>query len=290
MKAIKRELQTLEELGNLLGAYEEIASIRMRKVKNSVLQTRDFLEGLTKVFYQVKYSYKKELQDLKGEKSFKSVRKTNKKSVAVFLSANTGLYGDIISRTFDSFLDQIKKTKTDIVVVGRRGRVLFEEIEKNLELEGREVQFFDMSDSGSDPDNIKKLLAYLVNYERIVVFHGKFKDILVQEPAAVSISGDVFESDEESNQDVTDAKYLFEPSMFGVMSYFEREILSSIFEQAVHESNLSKYSSRMISLDSATEKISKEIVQKELAARRLDHRLANRKQLTILSGFQVGGA
>lgn len=282
MKVTSKELSTLEYLRDIIEAYEEVASLRMRHVKNSVLQNREFLDGLRKVFYQVKYAYQKELKDLQKKKrkkgDFKYIRSTNGKTVSVLLTANTGLYGDIISSTFDIFVEHIKNTDTDIFVVGKIGRVLFDQ----LNLQNRVIKFFDLADSGSDKDRLDKLLYELINYDKIVVFHGRFKNILSQEPAAVSISGDIF--DEEPKKYISDARFIFEPSLEKVMAHFEQEILASIFEQSVHESNLSKYASRMIHLDEASERISGELKKTSMHYRRIKHRRQNAKQLATLTG------
>jgi F-type H+-transporting ATPase subunit gamma len=283
MKINKKELDTLEYLRDIVEAYEEIASIRMRRVKSSVLQTREFLDGLRKVFYQVKYVYTKEVARLEKDSKNKYIRNTNGKTVSVLLSANTGLYGDITLKTFESFVKHAKNTDTDIAVVGKVGKRQFSALEGSKFLEGVQVKYFNLSDSGLDRENTKTLLAHLVSYETIIVFHGKFKDILTQEPAAVSISGDVLQADIESF--ANNVRYIFEPSLEDVMKYFETEILSSIFDQSIHESNLSKYASRMISLDHATERINSAIYKSRLLHQKGQHRMRNNRQLNTYAGI-----
>lgn len=283
MRNSKKELETLEYLDNIVEAYEEVAALRMRKVKNAVLQNREFLAGLRHIFYQVKYSYKKEVEKLENKGDSEHVRRTNGKTVSVFLSANTGLYGDIIVRTFEAFYDHVKKTDTDVAVVGKAGEKLL----SAAGIENKSVKYFDLLDSGEDNKNMNKLLAHITNYETIVVFHGKFKDILTQSPSAVSITGDVLEADEES--DVLNARFIFEPSLEGVLSYFENEILASIFDQAVNESSLSKYASRMISLDRATERISKRIKETRVYTQKVKHKDQNTRQQNVLAGIYSRG-
>ncbi len=287
-KIAKNEIDTLIYLKDVVEAYEEIASVRMRRVKLSVLQNREFLEGVSKIYSQVKYSYRTEINKARvktkkrdNSKVFQT-RTTNGRSITVLLSVNTGLYGDIISRTFSRFIDYVKKHDTDVAIVGNVGRRYYEQ----AGVEGRKVYYFNLSDSDSDRVSLKTLLTHIIQYDSIVVFHGKFKDILVQEPAVSLISGDVLNESEATQAGlITDAHYIFEPSLVTVMQYFETEILSAVFEQAMFESGLSKYSSRMINLDSAVSKITENLATTKLKNRKLMHRSENKKQLTKLAGM-----
>ena len=72
---IKHELDKIGILKDLVEAYEEIAATRMRKVRSSVLQNREFLSGLTSVFQDVKSSYRKEILRIMKEKKMKNYSK-----------------------------------------------------------------------------------------------------------------------------------------------------------------------------------------------------------------------
>ena len=49
-KVLLEELEALNSLKDLAESYEEIAAIRMQKIKDSVLRTRNFLTDLSGVF------------------------------------------------------------------------------------------------------------------------------------------------------------------------------------------------------------------------------------------------
>ena len=61
MKKIRTYEQEIEDLTgflDLVEAYEEIAAMRMRRVKQSVLARRKFMDGLNSAFSYVSYAYK----------------------------------------------------------------------------------------------------------------------------------------------------------------------------------------------------------------------------------------
>ncbi|KKU30636.1 MAG: hypothetical protein UX44_C0017G0019 [candidate division WWE3 bacterium GW2011_GWA1_46_21] len=274
IREVKNELLVLSELKTLVETYQEIAATRMRKIKSSVLLTREYLTGLNEVFQQIRYFYKK------GR--YKSVPRGNGKTVSVLLSANTMLYGDIIRKNFERFANDILSESCDAAIVGRVGYKMYKSAQQQLPA----AAYFDFSDSGSDPTNLKKLINHVIKYDKIRVYHGQFKDILAQVPQKTLISEELISQADTIRQNEL---YIFEPSLSQIMAFFESQILASVFEQTVYESNLSKFASRMINLDVATEHINKKIYSVGMQSQLTKHKIAGTKQMTLLSGVLRSG-
>lgn len=251
IKFLKLELASMGDFLTMIEAYEEISATRMRKVKKSILERREFMQGLNEAFGYIAQAYKIYKDSLKN-KVKEEILNTNGKTVSVFLSSNTGLYGDVVRSTFDLFENDIRKKETDLVIVGRMGKKYYDA--SGLK---KPYEYFDMSDSGIDEPNVKKLLDHIVNYAAVVVYHGVFKSILYQEASETHVTGEVMKI--EQGLDSYDTRFLFEPSVEKVAEHFEKQISSLIFEQAVFESSLSKFASRMVSLDKAAENIDSKI-------------------------------
>ena len=288
MKTIKEtqeDLLFLHDFHDLMETYEEIAAIRMRKVKKSVLMEREFLRGLSDVFKFVEMAYDTFLIKLgnlkKGKRHF---LKTNNKDVRILMSSNMGLYGEVIHKTINKYVSDVKSDKADIVVIGKVGKRVVEAL-----LPGRAFQYFDFSDSGMDDDNMKRILDYILQYRNIFVYHGYFKSILNQEVVVTNVTGDIskfagFEETEEMKQEEEEQKFgFFEPSIEDVAAFFETQTLSVIFEQAMNESSLSKFASRMETLDVAVDNINGKIKSTNFSLKKLKHRNFNRKQITLIS-------
>jgi ATP synthase F1 gamma subunit len=271
IKFLKLELNSLTDFLTMVEAYEEISAIRMRKVKKSILERREFMQGLNEAFAYIAYAYKIYRESLK-DKAKNNILNTNGKTVSVILSSNTGLYGGVVRSTFDLFETDIKKSETDLVIVGRMGKRYYDG--SGLK---KPYQYFDMSDNGIDEPNIRKLLDYVVNYAEVVVYHGVFKSILYQEAHATHVTGEVMKI--EQSLDSYDTRFLFEPSVESVAEHFEKQISSLIFEQTVFESSLSKFASRMVSLDKAAENIGSKLGF-------LDFNLKKSKHKDINAGLQ----
>ena len=149
MTSKKQNLLDIEyslTLKTVMETYQEIAASRMQHVRTSVVGNRDFLLGINNIFQQTKSSY--EIKP--GQKSF---IKHNGKTLFIFLSANTGLYGDIIRRTFDLFAEKLRKETADIAIVGRVGLKLFQD-----EFPKKPFMYFELSDDKIDLEALKKII------------------------------------------------------------------------------------------------------------------------------------
>ena len=279
-RQITQEIDGLISLKGLVEVYEEVAAGRMQKIRGAVLQSRLFLNGLLGVFSRVKAAY------LKDPSVVVSTRARNGKMVAVFVSANSGLYGDIVDRVFVEFAAFVKQKNPDIVVLGKLGVKMMSD-----RLPGRLFNYYDFSDDGVEAESFRMIMRYLIQFEKIMVFYGQFKTILNQQPVVTSVSGDAMAAEEDVVVDATGRKvarrYLFEPSIEEVAKVFEGEILASVFEQTLHESQLSKFASRMLALDHSVENIEKRMGFIKLESVRLKHKLMNKKQLGRISGLTL---
>jgi len=262
----------------LVEVYEEVAATQMQKVRGAVLQSRQFQEGLLAVFSRVKKAY------LKQQKTAKLHRVSNGRVVAVFVAANSGLYGDIVDRVFDEFVEYVKKDKPDVVILGKLGVSMMEDkLPKFL------YNYFDFSDKTVEQESFEMVIRYLIQFEKIVVFHGRFKTILSQDPSVTWVSGERLDQGEGGQEAKVETDYLFEPSVDDVAKVFEGEILASSFEQTLHESQLAKFASRMLALDRSVDNIEKRVEAVRRQGRKINHRLFNRGQLATISGISLWG-
>ncbi|KKQ74860.1 MAG: ATP synthase gamma chain [Candidatus Woesebacteria bacterium GW2011_GWB1_38_5b] len=283
-KQIEEEIVRLITMDSVTRSYSQIASIKMKKIRETVLTARDFLEEINEIFIEVLYSYRLEVIKLsKKRKVSKNNNITflahNGRSVAVLISANSGLYGDLIARTFDSFIDRVRKTNNEVTIIGQIGLALFQQLEPQ-----RPYTFFELPDSKVDYIKLANIIKHLVEYEEIILYYPKFQNVINQSPSVFTISAGM-------KLDKLNVKakreYIFEPNLENILIFFETEIFNSLLEQTVNESQLAKFASRMLSLDKASEKISERLLEIKIDKLRLIHRLNNKKQLHFLSSLSL---
>ena len=277
IKNLKDELDYLSSFLTMVESYEEIAALRMRKVKKFILERREFMSGLNEAFAYISYAYRVYRKSLKG-KARDRILNTNGRTVAILLSSNTGMYGDIIINTFEIFKEDIKDKDYDIVIVGKVGQRMYENLGK-----GKEYRYFDMLDNGIDEPGIKNLIENITEYSNVVVYHGSFKSVLSQVPTRTEVPVELKRIEQSLKS--YDEKFLFEPSVERVAEHFEKQIESLIFEQVVFESCLSKFASRMINMDIASENISDKIRQTDIQMKKAKHKDINSSmQSSVIGG------
>lgn len=280
---VDNEYTRISTFKEMVEALEEIAANRMQNTRSYVLRSRTFIDELDFIFQQVKHSYKSEVERLMKEKKGKdaekfSFLKKNGKTVFILLSANAGLYGGIIRETFNFFLDLIKKESADVAIIGRVGREYFRESDLSIPHTD-----FDMPDSGTDNESLKKIVNYILQYQRVFVVYPRFDAVTSQHPAVTGISGDILPQE----QNMPYVKYFFEPSLDKILQFFEAEIFASLFEQTLFESRLAKFASRMTTLELRAQKI-KDILKNIYIERgRIRHRIQNKKQLETFASMSL---
>lgn len=285
-KLLKDQLESLKTLQSLTDAYAEIASRRMKDTRDSVVKTRDFLVGLEEIFNHVRWNYQTELQRL-SEKEKKETGKLtflahNGKTVSVFLSANAGLYGDIIPKVFKNFEDEVRKGDTEVTIVGRLGRELF------LQRFGREkpYTFFEYPDVGTNETEFNSIAKHLVPYEEIRIHYGQFKNVARQEPVVYNISAETSQA-VGNTQEAEVTKYIFEPTLNKILIFFETEMFSSLLSQTMRESQLAKFASRMLAMDKAYTNIQDRFKIARIEHLKMIHDTADKKQRTLFSSMNL---
>lgn len=286
---INEDYKDMLSIKTLISTYQEIASLRMRAVRDYVMQNRQYFDGINKIYNLVINSYKSELiaQSKSGKYRFdakqnRMLNRRNGKTLYVLLSANSSLYGKIVQETFYTFLNDIKETpeaqEAHVLIVGKVGKALMEQFNPS-----RKFEYFELADTLDDVDNIKRVQEKILQYETVIVYHGVFDSILKQSPRGTYITG-ASGSDLAVN---TNVHYMFEPNLQEVLLYFENQILASSFIQSLNESYLSKYASRMVSLDVALSDIERKVKNISLTRQKVRHSVNNRKQQDLLAGRQL---
>ncbi len=71
-KEFVREIEAMSGFKSLIKAYQQIASIRMKKTRDAVLANRDYLDQIEAIFEAVRESYAREVKKLAKKKSSKA--------------------------------------------------------------------------------------------------------------------------------------------------------------------------------------------------------------------------
>jgi hypothetical protein len=141
--------------------------------------------------------------------------------------------------SFSNLKNYLKRIPPDeLLVVGSVGARLveFSEIKNTVP-----YTYFPLSDASGDRENLDGILRYALDFEKIVVFYTKYVEILDQSPVADSVTGDIIF--EESVQNIQNGEqkleedFLYEPDIEKILAIFENQMIASLFEKKVLESD-----------------------------------------------------
>jgi len=286
-KKITEDLEALNSLKDLASSYEEIAVVRMQRIRDSVLKTRDFLSNLSDVFVDLKASYLREMRELlekrkKGDKTILSSLQKNGKNLMVYVSSNGRLYGSVTQKVFKLFMQDLRKhdkEKTDLVVVGEAGKEMLESANAGVPFE-----YFEIPDTDVKIDHIKKLVVKFLQYEKVYIYYGKFSNVVKQNPISTSITGDDIFETENLAETPREDRFIFEPVLEKIFHFFETQIMANLFSQTILENQLARHASRVDAMEEALVHIEEETKKINVLRNRLKHQTQDKKQLETISG------
>ena len=298
LKAIITQIEDLTGIKDIVGASEEIASMKMRSIRNKVLLSRDLNQELTEIYREVSISYKNQIliimQLHKGKNSLKkisdsqmSLKTGNGQHACVYLSANSGLFSRILDQTYHEFvayLDQHKEVTP--IIIGEFGKNRFMN-----DFPAKHFVFYPLAEDKTSESIMKKITEDLATYSSVVIFYAKFESMASQTTTILDVSGqDTLNTDIKNPQEqklIPSVHYLFEPSLEKIILFFETEIFAGLIQQTVTESELARYASRITTLDMARENIDQQLKKINLERRFAIHRLINKKQTEAITGISL---
>lgn len=287
---LKEELITTKSMKMLTTAYQEHALEQINLARYSVLASRDFAEELTAIFSNVRTSYQNLIERMvdRDKKQLEALRKRmkNGKDALVLISANNKLYGDLIPKICRLFVEQAKSSNSDLIVIGRDGKHFVDQAAI-----GRPYKYFEFPDTNITQESLKPLTSYLIPYANVLLFCGKFNNVISQDAIVASITGDQPLPSENKSKSETqhERMFLFEPSIEYVMDFFENQIFSLILSQTISEAQLARFGSRIKAMETAQNNMQKQLEILIKRQQRLRTMEINKKQLELFAGRRLWG-
>lgn len=287
---LQEEIGMIKFMSQLFSAYEEIAVMKMQRIRTGVFHNRKFLDELYSIFNESKILYFKRVSSLNGanqptidESSLTRFSTLNKngKSIIVLISPDQKFSGNIGFEVFDDFYKHTKASAaSEVLVIGIVGKQL---------VDGRGLtgyRYFELK-SLKDKINYDSLRDYLLSYQKIDVHYGKFVNLLTQVKTVTDITGNTV-NENAINLTSTD-DYIFEPSIEAVMNFFEVQIMGVLLKQALAESELARLGSRINAMESASRNAKDTVKKLGIQKVMLDKSYANNKQIERMSGMSLWG-
>jgi ATP synthase F1 gamma subunit len=223
-------------------AFETIASIQLRQIKDRVIASREFFHELWGMYSQFRIAPRDRFQTITQN------IQTNKE-VVVVVSSEQSLSGGIDQRLIEQLLNDINPTLVDLVVIGHHGAQLL----NGLGI--RPVQVYPLPDITKKID-VVPIIKLISSYKRSSVYYQSFVSLTTQRIGHFELLFAVQKlSEHEQKRNLEEliysSDYIFEPSFEEVVGYMESMMLSTALTEVILESRLAQLASRFGAMNRA---------------------------------------
>jgi len=240
--AKKDELEELETIRFVTGALFEVSAENITRLRSAFDKNHLFYTDISELYRLVKQTALVR-GDIKDQNTTTKVR-----GVSVAFTSNSRFYGSINSDIMRSFLEHIRVTKRDCIVIGNTGRSFMENYK-----EKDKVSYFSFEGDRPTVKEMRQFLKTVAEYDQVYVFHPSFVNVFNQDVAVLDITHTPqINSDDENDRDKID--YIFEPELPKILHFFETRVRYLLFQRAMLESELARTASRLIAMSVAEEK------------------------------------
>jgi len=233
-KELKEEIIQTQILEDIVKSLEEVSIVRLKNIRNSITSSREYFEGILAVVKEIKQVYQDD-KEKKGE-------------LAVFLSGDARFSGEINNKVFEEFNRYAESNHCDLMIMGKIGETLFKQrgVFRPYKYFNTPLNFL--------PENIREISAYLAQYKKVIVFHGKFVNLVTQTNTMSVITAN---QKAPTSQGEVFQRYIFEPGPKEILAFFEKQLFSSLFKQTILESYLAQIATRIRTIEGSIPIISK---------------------------------
>ncbi len=220
-------------------AYTEIASAKLKKIRDLVERNRNFLDDLTRVHQIVK--------QVGAQKHVLPIK--NNKTVHILITSNYHFYGDVNTNLIKFFIQNTKGEVADHIIIGKTALEWLSGIQYAVPYEA-----FILHKDFPVLTEVNALVDKIKMYTQIIVYYSKMQSVIVQTP----MSTDITQTAYLTTNDIKNTKYpkarkinIFEPELVKILDFFESQVTNLLLQQTFLESELSRTASRLISMDQA---------------------------------------
>lgn len=245
---IAGDLAQIHTVEDLTEVFESIASIRISKIRNRVVDSKAFFAELWQTYSGLRIDPSQRLNATKS-------RAQKGKNVYVVVTSEGSLSGAIDEEIVNTMLVDYGVAApgtTDVIVLGSHGQTQLKQrtipIAKAFPMPASDVNF-----------SVSDIIQTLSQYDRIAVFYQTYESLRVQKVVRIELQAAVksLGEDVEGNAEVVSSRdYIFEPSIDEIADYLESVMMGVALIQVVMESKLAQYAARFNAMSSAKRRAS----------------------------------
>jgi ATP synthase F1 gamma subunit len=273
---IEKDEIAMATLVELTGVFEGIASMRIAQIKNQVLQATKFFHELWDIYSQ-----------LRVDSLFRFGRSSDDKDIIakelfILITAEGGFSGDIDQKLVALMLQSYNKDWNDIIVIGHHGAV-------QLAQRGISFKKYYKLPEKDKNINVSPIVKEVQKYRSTIVFYQEYISLMVQDVRRIALSAAVQQQGKESTKSeniISEANYIFEPSTYAVVDHLERSMLQITLSQLILDSKLAQYASRFRAMSASHQRSEESKAELHLDYNRARRGIKDERLKEIINGLR----
>lgn len=279
LQEIQKQMKGVRTIVEISSIFEGIASMKIARTKNQVLQSTRFFNELWGIYTQ-----------LRVDPIFRFGRsgdgKVIDKNLFIIITAEGGFSGDIDAKLVNYMLQNYDENKNDIIVIGHHGAV-------QLSQQGVGFKKYFKLPSKDQNINVAPLIKYVSQYKNATVFYQEYVSLMVQDVRKIELStavSNIGKKSEKSDEIISEQTYIFEPSAYVLVNHLEQSMMRIALEQLILESKLAQYASRFQAMSRAHEAADGQLDDIKLLYNRSKRAIKDDRLKEVTNGIRRAGA
>jgi len=276
LQEIEKRMHGMKAMVEMSSVFEGIASMKIARIKNQVLQATKFFDELWAIYTQIRV-----------DSLFRFGRNTTKvdiinKELYIIITAEGGFSGDIDQKLVRYMLESYDEKKNDIIVIGHHGAV-------QLAQKGVAFKKYFKLPSKDQNINVSPIIKYVQQYKNASVFYQEYVSLMVQDVRRIALSNavdNIGKKSEKSDEFISEANYIFEPSTYVLVDHLERSMMQIALEQLILDSKLAQYASRFRAMSASHQAADDQLDETTLRYNRARRGIKDERLKEIINGIK----
>ena len=276
-KQINEAIEETESMRMITEAFTEISSSKLKQIRATVERNRLFFDDLTNIYGLVNL--------LAVHKGVPLPIKNNK-TLSVVITSNYRFYGKVNNDLMNFFHVQTSKINSEKIVIGRTGIEFLKGINYALSFQSVILE----KDFPSEAE-LRSLGELVAKYAKVLIFHPKFKSVLIQQ----SVITDVTQTKENIDTKMNESKeqldnylhFILEPELPIIVNFFDAQIKTLLLEQTFLETELARTAARLMTMDSAQNEAKNTLKQQKISLSHAKKSITNSRILETIAALKL---
>lgn len=275
---IRDEYAELGTFKTIASAFAESSVVKLKNLRVGFDQNRSFYDEISHVYHLVKFNANKRKIPVPGT----AVIAGNKiKTILIAVTSNLRFYGSLNADIMNKFIKESGKkgADVDLMVIGSTG---------NDYLKGTSFQkkYESMTFKADNPDEeeIQQFIERTKDYQSILLLYPKFFSLMSVMVGIVDITHTAVMQQHDITEDL---ECLFEPELFKILEFFERQVRHVLFLRVLLETELARTAARLIAMTGAEERSDALMREKRSEIIKISHSIINTQLLETFAGMKL---